>query len=40
MSRKYTRMNNAEFTIFCTNLLNEIEINKNTLSFVPEKVTE
>jgi hypothetical protein len=33
-------MNNAEFTIFCTNLLNEIEINKNTLSFVPEKVTE
>lgn len=40
MSRKYSRMSNAEFTIFCTNLLNEIELNKDTLGFLPAKVTE
>lgn len=40
MNKKYTRMNNAEFTIFCTNLLNEIEINKTILGFPTAKVTE
>lgn len=40
MKKKYTRMNNAEFTIFCTNLLNEIENNKAALGFAPEKVAE
>lgn len=40
MSKKYTRISNAEFTIFLTNLLNEIEINKATLGFPPDKVTQ
>jgi hypothetical protein len=40
MSKKYTRMNNAEFTIYCTNLLNEIEINKETLGFSTTTVAE
>jgi len=40
MGKRHTRMSNAEFTIFCTNLLNEIDINKATLGFSTEKVTQ